>query len=368
MPHRILQIISTLDQAGAEKQMVLLARGLDASSFDVQVCGLTRGGPMAAPLSTARIPVFVVGKRWKADPFALLRLQQLIHRVQPDLVHTWMFTAGAYGRVAARRCGIRHIVHGERCVDQWKTTWQWMIDRRLARVTDRIVANSNGVETFLGEKGLPTDKIQVIPNGVSAGQGDPAVPRSELLRELQIPDDARLIGAVGRLWPQKRVKDLIWALELVCVLHPTTRLLIMGDGPQRQMLERYARLASDLDRVRFLGHRDDVPRILPHLDLLWQGSEYEGQPNAVMEAMAAAVPVIASDIPGHRDLIVPGKTGYLVPIASRAEYGKATDRILSDPIHAHALGGAGQRHIQRNFSATQMVRRYERLYRELLQA
>ena len=347
--------------------MVLLARGIDASEFEVHVTGLTRGGPLAEPLKEANIPLTIIGKRWKADPLAYGRLVQTMRRLQPDLVHTWMFTAGSYGRAAARRAGSARTVHGERCVDRWKGSWQWRVDRYLAARTDRVVANSKGVQAYLVQKGIPADKIAVIQNGVMITPREEEGTRRALLEELEIPSDTRLIGAVGRLWPQKRVKDLIWALELVCVLHPTTRLLVIGDGPQRPMLERYARLTSDLDRVRFLGHRQDVPKILPHLDLLWQASEYEGQPNAVMEAMAAGIPIVASDIPGHRELIVPGKTGFLVPIANRAAYGKATDRILSDPIYARALGEAGRRHITQQFAAHDMVRRHERLYRELLE-
>ena len=114
------------------------------------------------------------------------------------------------------------------------------------------------------------------------------------------------------------MKDLIWAADLLRVLHDNLRLLVIGDGPERSMLERFASLASDLDHIRFLGHRDDVWRIMPHLDVLWNGSGYEGQSNAVMEAMAAGVPVVASDIPANRELVVHGETGFLVPIAGRA--------------------------------------------------
>ena len=181
------------------------------------------------------------------------------------------------------------------------------------------------------------------------------------------PPDARLIGVVGRLWPQKRVKDLIWAADLLRVLHDNLRLLVIGDGPERATLERFARLASDLDHIRFLGHRDDAWRIMPHLDVFWNGSGYEGQPNAVMEAMAAGVPVVASDIPGNRELVVPGETGYLVPIAGRAARARATDQIFNDPALAARLGAAARERMLEHFSIDENVRRHAELYRELLQ-
>ena len=331
----------------------------------MHVCALTRGGPLAADLQRAGVPHAVIGKRWKADPFAFSRLRKHIAMLKPDLVQTWLFAAGAYGRTAARSAGVRHLVHSERCVDRWKSFWQWSTDRRLAHGTDRIVANSRGVREFCIEHRLPAEKIDVIPNAVATSRPSD-VSRDALLDELGIPSNARLIGTIGRLWPQKRVKDLIWAYELVVTLHPAARLLVIGDGPQRRQLERFALLSSDLDRVRFLGERNDVWRIMPHLDVLWNGAGYEGMPNSVMEAMAASVPVVATDIPGNRDLILHGETGYLVPIASRADYGRVTDRILANPALARQLGEAGRRRVAQEFTIEQMVGRYVQIYEEIL--
>ena len=152
------------------------------------------------------------------------------------------------------------------------------------------------------------------------------------------------------------MKDLIWAADLLRVLHDNLRLLVIGDGPERSTLERFARLASDLDHIRFLGHRDDVWRILPHLDVFWNGSGYEGQSNAVMEAMAAGVPVVASDIPGNRELVVHGETGFLVPIAGRAARARATDQILNDPALAARLGAAARQRMLEQFSVEENCR------------
>lgn len=365
VPHRILHIIPSLDRAGAEKQLALLAAGLSQQEFDVHVCALTRGGPIGEDLQSAGIPYTVIGKRWKVDPLAYSRLRKHVASLRPDLVQTWIFAAGAYGRSAARSVGVRRIVHSERCVDRWKSPRQWAIDRHLARSTDRIIANSCGVGDYCASHGLPVEKLSVIPNAVEPARPS-NVSRETLLDELAIPHDARLIGVVGRLWPQKRVRDLIWAYELVVVLHKTTRLLVVGDGPERCHLERFARRTSNFDRVRFLGERNDVWRIMPHLDVLWNGSGYEGMPNAVMEAMAAGIPVVATDIPGNRDLVLPGETGYLAPVSGRAEFTRISDRILSDATHAHSLGAAAKRRIEEEFTTARMVGRYGQMYRELL--
>lgn len=363
---RVLQIIPSLDRCGAEKQLTLLAQGLPRERFEVHVCALTRGGPLEAPLREAGIPVTILGKSWKIDPLAYARLRRLIVRLQPDLVHTWIFAANAYGRWAARSAGVRHLVAGERCVDSWKQWHELAIDRYLARYTQRIVTNSSGVREFYAAHGLPTDKFVVIPNGVAPSEGGVLRPRADVLAELGLPADAWLIAAVNRLWPQKRVKDLIWAADLLKIVNPRTHLLVIGDGPQRWRLERYRDQCEIADCVRFLGAREDVPSLLPHCQCLWLGSGYEGQSNAILEAMAAGLPVVATDIPGNRDLVVPEATGYLVPVGDRAAFARRTNALCADPELARRLGAAGRQRVLDEFSVAKMVDRHAALYEELL--
>jgi glycosyltransferase involved in cell wall biosynthesis len=369
---RILHVIPTLDQSGAEKQLSLLARGLAAQGeFEVHVAALTRGGPLEAELARSDVPVTVIGKRGKLDPLAFWRLVHQIRRLRPAIVHTWMFAANSYGRAAALRERVPHLIASERCVDPWKQWHQLAIDRYLARRTERIVVNSTGVREFYERQGIASEKFVVIPNGIDGAEFAPAdgvtpLDRRKLLTQLDLPADARLIGAVGRLWPQKRVKDLIWAIDLFKVIRDDVHLLVMGDGPQRQILERYTRLVEATDRVHFLGHRADVSRILPHLDCVWLGSEYEGLPNVVMEAMLAARPVVATNIAGTRDLIVEGQTGYLVGVGDRASFVRRTRLVLEDAALAQRLGEAGRQRMLTEFGVDRMVEAHLRLYREVL--
>jgi glycosyltransferase involved in cell wall biosynthesis len=363
---RILEIIPTLDRAGAEKQMTLLADRLPRDEFDVHVCALTRGGPLLADLEAAGIPATVIGKRWKFDPRAYSQLKQHITQVKPDLIHTWIFAADTYGRVAGNACGVRRLVCGLRCVDPWKRTWQLAIDRHLARRTSRIVANSPGVKDFYVCKGLPADKIEVIPNGVEPLPSSP-ITREELLAELELPPDVRLVGLIGRLWAQKRVKDAIWAADILKVIRSDIHLLILGDGPLRERLWKYRDQVRIRDKVRFLGQREDAARLIPHFDVLWSTSGYEGQSNAIMEAMSVGVPVVATDIPGTRDLVVPDETGYLFHVGDRAMLAKRTNQILNDADLARRLGEAGRQRMADEFGVDTMVNRYADLYRRVFE-
>jgi glycosyltransferase involved in cell wall biosynthesis len=365
MTKRILQIIPTLDRAGAEKQLCLLARGLPRDEFEVHVCALTRGGPLQADLREAGIPLTIIGKRWKLDPQAFWRLRRYIAGLRPDLIHTWMFAANTYGFAAARACGIENVVVGQRCVDPWKSRLQLAFDRQLARRCRSVVVNSEGVRDFYVQRGAPSDRVRVIPNGVAIPP-PPSTTRRQLLAELALPEQSRLIGLVGRLWPQKRVKDAIWAADLLKVIRDDVHLLIIGDGPQRDRLRRFRDQVCIRGKVHFLGERGDVPRLLPHFDVLWSTSAYEGQSNAILEAMACGVPVVATDIPGSRELVVPDVTGYLIPIGDRAAFAKCTERLLNDATLAGHLSAAARHRVESDFSIDKMVEKHVRLYRELL--
>ena len=155
MVTRILQIIPTLVRGGAEKQLVMLAMGLPRHEYDVHVCVLTSDGPFHETLRSHDIPVHVIGKTWKVDPFAYARLRKHIRDLQPQIVQTWLFAANSYGRHAALRCGVKRLIAGERCVDRWKLAHQFALDRYLARRSSAIVVPSSCVRDFYVEHGLP---------------------------------------------------------------------------------------------------------------------------------------------------------------------------------------------------------------------
>lgn len=363
---KVLQLIPSLDRSGAEKQMVLLSKGLPRDRFQVEAAVLTRSGPLEADLRSAGVPVTSIGKRFKLDFGALRRLTRFIKAGKFDVVQTWLFAANAYGRVAAKRAGVPVIVANEMAVDLWKGRIERIIDRRLATVSDRLVGNSRAVVDFYRELGVPEGRLAVIHSGIEIDESPaPTADREGVRAELGFPVDAPLVLFAGRLAPQKRVGDLLKALDLVQIVQPNMRAAIAGDGPQRDVLERIARNYDLTERLRFLGHRDDVPRLMAAADIVVLPSAYEGLPNVVMEAMSLSKPVVATEAPGTIELIVDGETGVLVPIGNAPALARETRDLIRDPNRARQLGEAGRRRVQAEFRADDMIARFAELYEKL---
>lgn len=362
---KVLLLIPTLDRSGAEKQLTYLATGLPREEFDVEVVALTRGGPYEEQLKAAGIPLTIIGKRWKFDPFALRRLKKLVARKQPDILHTWLFAANAYGRLAVGANPVPKVVISERCVDSWKADWQLWFDRKLAPRTDRLIGNSQAVADFYSELGFPSERLSVIPNGIEPAE-DSTRSRQSVCDEFDFPVDSKIIGCVGRLAPQKRISDLIWAVELLQALQPSSRLLVIGEGPQRNELEDFTRSIRLTDVIRFAGHRSDVSDILPHLDMVTLASDFEGQSNSLMEAMAHGRPVVVSDIAPNLELVEHEETGLVVPVGDRPAFTRAFNRLIDDETLADSLGQAARKHIVESHSFEKAIATHADLYRSII--
>jgi glycosyltransferase involved in cell wall biosynthesis len=360
---RVLHIIDSLGHNGLAAQLLVLCRGLVGRQFDVHVATLDRGGALAGEFRAAGANVTEIGRRWLFDPVAGWQLKRTVRRIQPDAIHTWGVDAATFAAVVGSGRE-RPIVAGHYEFVPRKSAANWRIERRLSQHTRRQVANSALIRDWYLANDCVLSQFSVIPFGVPPAPASD-VSRDDMLRELSVSADARLIGVIGGLVPDKRVRDLIWAADLLRVLHNNLRVLIIGDGPERPLLEQYARMASDLDHIRFLGERSDVWRIMPHLDVLWNADENRGQSVAILDAMSAGVPVVASNTPLNREFVVEGETGYLIPLhtrAGRADRARHTDRIFTDAELARRLGNASRDRVASHFNAEQMIERHAEIY------
>jgi len=369
---KALFVIATLDQAGAEKAMVDLVTNLDRDRFDPEVICLTRGGPYEEHLRRANVPCRILGKRRKFSLGVIRTLARHLREGRFDLVHTWMFTANAFGRAAARRAKTPVVIASERCEDVWKKWVHRAIDRHYTKHTDLVLANAEAVKRFCVERiGLPAERIEVIPNGIDLSPyacADAAGVAAAKRGELELADGQPVVGTVGRLAPQKGLDYLIPAMKRVREEFPDAVLLLAGEGPERARLEALARSEGLAGAVRFLGLRMDVPELLRAFDVFVLASTFEGMPNVVLEAMACGRPVVATAVSGTPEVVVEGETGLLVPPRRPEALASAMIDILREPSRARSMGRAGRQRIEERFTLQQVVRRYEDVYERLVSA
>ena len=379
MKPRILHITSDPLNAWEGKQLRLLARGLPRDQFDIHICILDgiiqchghasvamsgATGVSPAPSSTA-VPVTVISKRWKYDPRSFWELKRLIDRFQPNLIHAWTSDANVYGLAAAKATGVTRFVAGYGCVDPFKSGPRLAIDRCIGKHCVQLTANSTGVRDYYIHRGLPAQKFHIIPGGVQPSQPTTTT-RRQLLAELRLSENSHLIGLVDSLLLRNRIKDAIWAADLLKVVRKDVHLLIIGDGPHREQLRRFRDQVRIADFVHFLGLRGDLPRLMPHFDMLWSTSPHEDQSCVILEAMAAGVAVVACDTPGTRDLVLHGQTGFLVPIGDRTGLARHAHQLFENLALSHLLGQAAAQRARFEFPPEKMVSRYAEMYRQIL--
>jgi glycosyltransferase involved in cell wall biosynthesis len=344
--------------------MRLLALEQARQGLDVHVCSLDGGDPSAAGLAAPGISVDGLGRRWPLDPQAFWQLWGHVQRLRPDLIHTWTRAAQAYGHAAARACHVRCVISTRRGAEPAADGLTQTIDRYTAGRSDLLATDTAAACNRYAEMGLPPAKVRVVPGGVEPAPL-PTSSRPQLLAELGLPEKSRLVLMAGPLLARKRIKDAIWAADLLKVIRDDVYLLVLGSGAELDRLLRFRDQVVIRDKVRFLGERGDVARFLPHGDVFWSTSAVEGQSIAILEAMAAALPVVATDIAGTRDLVVDGVTGHLVVPGHRAGFARWTNQLLDDALLAARLGAAGRQRARTQFSAENMLSRYGELYREL---
>jgi glycosyltransferase involved in cell wall biosynthesis len=344
--------------------MVLLAKGLPRDRFHVEVATLTRLGPLQRELDDAGIPVTCIEKRHKLDPLALQRLVRFLKARRFDVVQTWIFAANTYGRVAAKLAGVPVVVVSEMAVDLWKGRSERFFDLRLASWCDRVIGNSHAVVDFYRTLGVPEDRLEMIYSGIGE-EPVPVMDRRDVCREFGFADDAEIILFAGRLAEQKRVSDLLKALDILQHVQPGARTIIAGDGPLRHALEEQAAGYDLTERVRFVGHRDDVPRLMAAANLVVLPSAYEGLPNLLLEAMRLGKPVVATAAPGTTEVVRDGENGILVPVGNPQLLARALRDVLRNSELADRLGAAGKTRLDFEFRLETMIDQFADLYERL---
>lgn len=302
----------------------------------------------------------------RMDPRAPLRVRRLVRRVAPEIVHyhgTRAAFFGALARPLARRWPAPiYTAHGlayRQQVGRHRRVLLLAAEALACRRSDRVISVSAAdLRDLVRRRFVSEARGHVVPNAVDTERFRPG-DGGEARRRLGLPAEGFVVGTVSRLVPQKSVADLIDAERRV----PSVHLVIVGDGPLRSELQRQA--APIADRVVFLGSRDDVPEILPAFDVFALSSRWEGQPIALLEAMAAGLPIVATDTEGSRELLEGTEAGVLVGVGDAAELAAVLQRLEGDEGLRRRMGRAG-REVVRARSYAASAEQVESIYRALL--
>jgi len=367
-PLRTLHLTCRLDGYGGASMLRSLAVSQAAAGERVVVAPLLAEKLPVNSLRDQGVVVQPLGGRWPIDVVALTRLARLRRQLAADFTHAWDVRSLALAALSGRRRP-GHVLIGSLLAIGDATPWTERVLRTIHTRVTAFTVPEEAARERLTQLGVAANRIHVIPPGVSrrgAGEAEPA--RAALLKDLNLPNDAKLIAVAGPLRRHRQVDEAIWAFELVRVIHPSARLLVVGDGGDRARLERFAEQVSEPDCVRFLGYRDDWQGLLPGIDVFWQLNASVATPLALLEAGAASVPAVASDVPAHRAAVVQDRTGLLVKFGDRAEAVRATDDLLANPARAERMGLAAAERIAERWSLDATLAAFDRLYERLTHA
>ncbi len=366
-PPLIVHMIDELPRDGAEMLLVDLMRLRMPNCRYMIVC-LIRGGPLEQEFEQLGIPVKIFGRRHKLDFGLVFRLAAWLREQQVDVVHTHLFTADTYGRLAARLAGTPAVfstVHN--IVNPWKGRGRKAIDRLFARISTAVIGCSEEVtQTLASRDKIPAAKLKSIPNGIdlqkfSSFSGD------GVREEFGLPPGLPLIGIVGRLHAQKAHADLFSALaQLPQARAGDMACLVIGTGDLLEPLQQQVRELGLERCVRFTGMRRDVPRLVAALDVFVMSSHWEGLPIALLEAMASAKAVLCTRVGGIPDVVIDGDNGLLVDAGDVTTFAQQLDRLLHDPALRQRLGARARATVIARFDVSRTAAAYNRLHAQAL--
>ena len=363
---RVVEILATGTNGGAQEHVISLLTRLDASRYDASVVALSNGSTVRK-LQRAGIPVLVIDT--PDDAIAVGALAAQLADVRADVIHNHMFRAETVGTRAAialdeighRRPYIVSTVHSSRvrsAADRGDL-------RRLTPEMDHLIAVSKAILAKIDAEGRNVGvPISLIYNGVDLDRYAPQEPCSTLREEYGMEPGSHVVGVVARLEPEKGHPTLLEAWPQVLRAVPDAYLLVVGEGSQREALEQQASALRIAHRVVFTGRRDDVPAVTAALDVAVLPSYREAQGLSVLEAMALSRPVVASNVGGIPEMIDDGLTGLLVPPHDAPALASAITRLLVDHSYADMLARRGHDAVHERFCVEQMVRAISAIYDE----
>jgi len=362
---KVLFLITELNVGGAEMVVAKMAAHLNKDRFHCSVCSLLPDGRLADVLQEQGVKTLSLDIKSKLDLGGLFKLVRLLRREKIDILHTHLFHVNLLGRIAGRLAGVPVIISHQHGVERNRSKVRSLLDRLTSRYADLVISTCEVVkETLIKRDKISPGKIRIIYNGVETPNVN--VESSSVRRDLGIALDAPVIGVVANLRPMKGYDTFLKAARMILDEVENARFLIVGGGPLEDELKALAFKLGIWPQTIFTGFRDDVPNLLATMDVFVLPSLWEGVPMALLEAMAMAKPVVATEVGGIPEIVIDGVTGLLVPPRDPDALAEAIIALLQDRERAEAMGQAGRERVEKYFTVERMVQKTEALYEELI--
>lgn len=369
---RLAYFVDSMEIGGSELNAIRTLEQLDRSRFDLTVFHLGSRGPLLERYADLGVPMVRVSLKNFKHPSALgagWRLVRELRRRRVQILHSHDIYSNIFSVPWARLAGTPVVIASKRWQGAVPSRTHVIANRIACRLATRVLANSEAVARSLVEEDrISPSRIQVIPNfvGPEAFQEYPAERRNDLFASLGIPPGALVLGVVGRLSPVKDHATLLKAVTPLCAAHAELHLLLIGDGPERAALGAQAAAGGIAEKVHFAGTLPNHPN--PHglLDISVLPSRTEGFPNAVIEAMAAGRPVVATAVGGTPEAVEPGRTGLLVPSGDEHSMARALQQLLDSPEQRRAFGESGRERARASYLVDAVLERLSDWYASLL--
>jgi glycosyltransferase involved in cell wall biosynthesis len=364
----VLHIIEDLNVGGLEELLSIIATGLNRDRYNIYVCCIEEGGQIAQELINHGIKVDILGINTYHNPFNILRLAKYIKERKIDIIHTHMYFANTFGRLAAILAKTPIVISATYSNYFEYKKRNILMERFLSRFTDVIIAASNSIKEFNAkQQRISLDKFKVIYDCASTEKFSKRMNSGVVKGQLGIEPDYSVVGCVARLSLVKGHSYLIRAAAEVLKRYPKVKFLLVGDGPVRKELENLTEELGIEDKVIFAGARRDIPEMLSVMDIFVLPSALrEGCPLSVLEAMAMSKPVIASRLGGIPEEVSDGESGILVPPKDSKSLAEAIIKLLLDKSEARRMGQVGKKIFKHKFTKEIMLKKLESLYEELI--
>jgi len=365
---RLLYLIVDLPVGGAEIHLLNLIRNLDRDRYSPIVLCIGKNGPIGEEIEKEGVPVTEMGllRKGGGGRGIVMLLREFLRKEKISLVHSHLYHANYFGRLAAFRERIPAVctIHNTYASPK---VHRRLINRWLARKTARIIAVSVPVrDDILRYDGVDPSKVIVIPNGVDPDSFDIPLTRVEARERLGIPADHFLIGTVGRLEEQKGLQYLVDAVRILREGGRKAFLLVAGSGREEARLREQATRGGVEDAVFFLGTRTDVPELYRAMDVFALSSLWEGGPITLLEAMASGLPVVATPVGFVPEVVREGVNGFLVPARDPVTLAKALWRVHEDPAMAESAGREGKGTVRERYTHRHLAEKVMTVYEEVL--